>query len=372
METKNTKNPIRKIRSYFKKHPKKAWAILIFLLTVLAIATSAVYAVFFGNNAGAPQGIPVISKIIPKEEKFYSPLTGLELKSKEDTKKPVAAVMIENTPEARPQSGLAKAEIVYEAIAEGGITRFLAFYQNEKPELLGPVRSLRDYYVDWLTPYDATVLHVGGSAKSLNRIRSGSYKDADEMLNSGLYWRASDRWAPHNVYTNFENIDKFNESKNFTSSQPKEFKRSDVKDEDNENITASKINLSFGVDKNYNVQYTYQNESKSYQRHFVSYNASPQAHLDREEGQISPAVVITIESPMQAVMEDGYRESIQTIGTGRAHIFQNGQAMEATWKKDSVESQIKFIDKDGKEISLARGKTWISIIPAGKGSVSWQ
>src|SRR5690606_9454884 len=93
---------------------------------------------------------PVATTLEPKPEpiKYYSPLTGELVANESDQTAPVTAVMIENSPDARPQSGLKDAGVVYEAIAEGGITRFLAIYQNKKPELIGPVRSLRMYYVD--------------------------------------------------------------------------------------------------------------------------------------------------------------------------------------------------------------------------------
>ena len=107
--------------------------------------------------------------------------------------------MIENSPDARPQSGLKAAGVVYEAIAEGGITRFMALYQTSKPELIGPVRSLRMYYLDWFAPYSASIAHVGGSLNALTEARSGKYRDLDQFFNSQTYWRASDRYAPHNV-----------------------------------------------------------------------------------------------------------------------------------------------------------------------------
>jgi hypothetical protein len=138
---------------------------------------------------------------------YYSTLTGKKVKDEAMTTWPTAAIMIENSPDARPQSGLKQAGVVYEAIAEGGITRFLALYQEDKPTLIGPVRSLRPYFVDWLTPYNASVVHVGGSSAALKRIRNGEYRDIDQFFNASTYWRSTDRYAPHNVYTNFNRID---------------------------------------------------------------------------------------------------------------------------------------------------------------------
>src|SRR5665648_209727 len=104
----------------------------------------------------------VTPKPKPKPVIYYSPLTGLKVKNETATKQPVTAIMIENSPDARPQSGMKDAGVVYEAIAEGGITRFLTIHQEDKPTLIGPVRSVRAYFVDWLAPYNTSVAHVGG------------------------------------------------------------------------------------------------------------------------------------------------------------------------------------------------------------------
>lgn len=116
-------------------------------------------------------------KVVEKPKTiYYSPLSG-EAVADQTATKAVTAIMLENSPDARPQSGLKDAEVVYEAVAEGGITRFLALYQQKQPETIGPVRSIRMYYVDWLTPYNASVAHVGGSAAALQLVRNGGYPD---------------------------------------------------------------------------------------------------------------------------------------------------------------------------------------------------
>jgi len=126
----------------------------------------------------------------PAAQKYYSPLTGEQVADEAATKQVVTAIMIENSPDARPQSGIKDAGVVYEAIAEGGITRFLTLHQQDKPQLVGPVRSLRIYFLDWLAPYNASVAHVGGSADALAEVRNGSYRDIDQFFNADSYWRS--------------------------------------------------------------------------------------------------------------------------------------------------------------------------------------
>lgn len=304
---------------------------------------------------------------IPKKPKpdpvFYSPLTGVPLADEAATKRPVTAIMIENSPDARPQSGLKAAGIVYEAIAEGGITRFLTLHQEDRPSLIGPVRSLRPYYVDWLSPFDASVAHVGGSKKALDEIRNGTHKDIDQFFNGKYYWRATDRAAPHNVYTSFDKLDELNQAKGYTSSTFTPFVRKDDKASTQPNATSINVTISSNT---YNSSYTYDKTTNSYLR-----SEGGAAHNDREAGQITPKTVIVIKVQTILGFEDGWREQMTTTGSGQAYIFQDGTAAEGTWQKSDMRAQIQFLDATGRPIALNRGQTWITAIPTNR-SVTWQ
>ena len=306
------------------------------------------------------------AKKAPKPaEKYYSHLNGIEVASKADLSKPVTAIMIENSPDARPHSGLKQAEVVYEAIAEGGITRFLTLFQQHKPQLIGPVRSLRMYYIDWLAPYQASVAHVGGSHASLQEIRNGKYRDIDQFFNGSSYWRANDRRPPHNVYTSFEKLDALNAGKGYKSSQFTSFARADGKASNKPNAVSIDINFSSSW---YNTHYDYDKASNTYLR-----SIGGQASNDREEGRLAPSVVIALHVNETTVMEDGWRQSIVTNGTGTATVFQNGTVAECTWRKNDRFSPLELIDAAGKPVALNRGQTWIAAVPnSGGGGVSWQ
>lgn len=352
----------QRLKNWVKTHRTRTYIIIgIFLIAVASIIA------FFILNQPSPPPIahstPKPKKITPPK-KYYSPLTGLEVKDDAATKQVVTAIMIENSPDARPQSGIKQAGIVYEAVAEGGITRFLTLHQQDKPQLIGPVRSLRMYYVDWLAPYNASVAHIGGSAASLAEIRNGSYRDIDQFFNSGAYWRATDRYAPHNVYTSFEKLDALNASKGYTESSFTGFSRIDGKASKTPNAQNIAINISGPL---YNTTYTYKPEHNFYERSLAG-----KPHLDREDGHITPSSIVALKVDMTKVLEDGYRESIVTTGSGQAVIFQNGTAKEATWHKPGRNSPITFKDVNGYDIPLVRGQTWISAVPNQGGSVSWQ
>lgn len=301
----------------------------------------------------------------PPAKKIYSPLTGAEVIDEAASRRQVTAVMIENSPDARPQSGLKDAGIVYEAIAEGGITRFIALYQEARPGLIGPVRSVRPYYVEWAAAYDPAVAHIGGSARALQMIRSGSYGiDIDQFFNAGGYWRASDRAAPHNVYTSFDKLDALTAAKSKTSSTFDPLPRKDDPKK-KPAITATHIVMPISSSW-YEVTYDYDAASNSYKR---SVGSTP--HLDREGGQITPKVTVALQVQMSKGFEDGYREQIVTAGTGRAWIFQDGTITEATWSKGDPKGQISFTGADGKPLSLNRGQTWITALPNDRAPV-WQ
>ena len=357
---KQIRHPVETLKRWAKAHPKSAVCLAVAALALLSCIL--VFALTQHPKQNVAQVVKKIAAPAPPPA-YYSPLSGEKVDAETDTTKPVTAVMIENSPDARPQSGLKQAEVVYEAIAEGGITRFLALYQQSKPKLIGPVRSVRPYYVSWVRPYDASVAHVGGSSKALKMVRGKAYRDIDQFFNPNTYWRASDRYAPHNVYTNSKRLDALNKSKGFKISSPKPMARDDATFKGKEKATSIKIDISGPL---YNSSYSYDPDTKVYYR---SQAGAP--HKDREKGRIAAKVVIAMKTTMRHVFEDGYRESITTTGSGKAYIFADGTVLAVRWHKDSDSDQLRFTLND-KEIKLPRGTTWITAIPKDDGGVSWK
>jgi hypothetical protein len=348
-------------------HKKLAYLYGVLILLVLTAGAVGAYSI---SHKKPPLQKPIMAAVIqklppviPPPPKPKSVLTGLEVENDSITKRQVTAIMIENSPAARPQSGIKTAGVVFEAIAEGGITRFLTLFQESRPGLIGPVRSLRPYYIDWLAPFDAAVAHVGGSYNALNEIRSGLYKDIDQFFNGNSYWRASDRYAPHNVYTNFDKLDELNKSKGYITSSFTGFAR---KAEAPVAVSdASKIDIDISS-ADFAVHYDYDKPTNSYLR-----SEGGQVHNDREGGQLAPKVAIVIKVPMHTGFEDGYREQMDTFGSGPAYVFQDGTITQGIWDKPNRTSQIGFKDGSGKAIALNPGQTWITVIPTEK-NVTWQ
>ena len=359
----------KKLKKPWTKKKKRVVAISVIGAILLIGATVTAWFLFF-------QPKPIIDIANPEPVKYYSPLTGVET-SEENTKLPITAVIVENSPEARPQSGLSGDNVVFEAVAEGGITRFNVLFQEDQPTLIGPVRSLRAYYLEWSTGFDAAQAHVGGSSEALNMIGNGSYAlDIDETASTFPIWRVKDRYVPHNAYTDGASLIKFQSQKGKNSSeftgwnrqdgqQIKPLQNEEITDENSEptidtNVYANSIILPVSSGQ-FLVSYEYNAESNSYDRYQGGI-----AHNDREKGQISPDVVIAMMVNFRPTYDAKAHNDITTIGKGTAYFFQNGIVEKGTWHKDTAKSNIVFTTDEGENIKLNRGQTWITAIDNAK------
>lgn len=346
--------------SRFKPHwpfQRREW--LITALVIVICGSIAGYAITHIDKKPAASAVEVkkvVKKAPPKPTTVPSTLTGVPV-APEVNQRPVTGVMIENSLAARPQSGLSEAGVVFEAIAEGGITRFLALYQDTQPADIGPVRSARPYFVKWALGFDAGYAHVGGSPQAMADIRALGVKDLDQFANSGAYRRVTTRSAPHNVYTTMANLNALEASKGYTTSTYTGFARS-------KKATPAKVPTAKTVDLGissalYNVHYDYIAATNTYNR---SEGGAP--HMDANGNkQISPSVVVALVVPF-SIASDGKHSVYQTIGSGQAFVFQDGNVTIGTWTKTSEKTQITFTDSAGKPLLLNPGQTWISAVAA--------
>lgn len=339
------------------KRSKKKLLLIIGAILLLLVAGGAATYWFVFKPKQTEQTTAVATKTEVKEEavvvKPTSPLTGVELTNAALATRPVTGIMIENSPDARPQSGLTDAGIVYEAIAEGGITRFLAVFQDTAPNYIGPIRSARPYYLDFIAPYDAGYAHVGGSPEALSDIKSMGIKDLDQFSNGAYYTRVTERYAPHNVYTGFDKLDKLNQSKGYTTSKFTAYKRKiDVP----QTPTASTIDFAISSPL-YSPRFVYDATTNTYKR-----SQNGEAHIDaKSKKQIAPNVVIALVVD-KSYDPDGYHTDYKTVGTGKMYVFQDGIVSEGTWSKSDRKSQFEFTDKNGFPMKLNAGQTWISLV----------
>lgn len=332
-----------------------------------------------------------------EEEKYYSALTGEKLTDKALVTAPTYCIQTPNgTDGARPQAGLTDAGVIFEAIAEAGITRFAAIYQNPTSAVIGPIRSLRIYYLEWDTPFDCTIVHAGGSGDALAAVASGGYKDLTE--NYTYMYRGTfggRRW--NNLFTTSSLLRQYSSDSGNASSEingfarmtPEESEKARVDGTVNEKLIITKpakgdtsamtpvttaIGLRFGGLPNYNVDYTYDANSNKYLRFYQSGAAHEVYGCPAEDlGEKNPEDVCSLTQMAPSVVvamlvsehraSDNYHEDIKATGSGKAFIFQNGMAITGTWSKPSRADQIKFTDEDGNVIKLAPGQTILSAVP---------
>jgi hypothetical protein len=337
---------------------KKQWIVIAIVLVVVLAAGFLLFKHFHKPVVHHELKHIKISQIVaPKPTTVASDLSGLQVNPSLNNL-PVTAVMVENSLDARPQSGLSQAGVVFEAVAEGGVTRFMALYQDTSPSNVGPIRSARPYYISWALGFDAGYAHVGGSPDALADIKSWNVRDLDEFYNGSSYHRISTRAAPHNVYTGIATLNQLEDTKGYTSSQYTSWTRK--ADSPLKTPTAGTINLSLsGVD--YNPTYNYDAGTNSYNR---SESGAPQMDANTNT-QISPKVVIAIVVPeSQGALDSSgaYYSDYNVIGSGTAYIFQDGGLTSGQWTKSSNTSQILFTTSAGKNIPLNAGQVWISAV----------
>ncbi|PIS42971.1 MAG: DUF3048 domain-containing protein [Candidatus Kerfeldbacteria bacterium CG08_land_8_20_14_0_20_40_16] len=274
------------------------------------------------------------------------------------------AVMVENLSTIRPQSGLDQAGVVYEALAEGGITRFLAIYStNEAIAEIGPVRSARDYYLDWVSEYNALYTHCGGSPSALKLIKEYNLLNLDQIGGDHPYfWRDSSRAtaSEHTLFTSSELLtyarrDKgIPEEGNFKSWLFKEEVSLAERPTETKKITIDYSTFS------YKVEYQYDRNNNQYLR----FNGG-EPHLDfKTQKQLTVKNVIV--QYVKTRLADTSRLSMEAIGEGGALVFQDGEMINATWKKENREARTIFYNSTGEEIKLNSGPTWIEVVPTDR------
>ena len=314
-----------------------------------------------------------------------------------EDRRPIAAI-IENHEESRPPSGITRADVVYEAVAEGGITRFLAiFYCGAAASdvKIAPVRSARVYYVNWAQEYgDMPIfMHVGGAndyagygdtvrqARALELLESLGWRraggnDFDTTYDSGfpVFWRNYERLerpvaTEHTMMASLDAAYKEAEKRGFTNVGPEgeDWDENFVSWQFSEDASvgspdATEISFEFWSERpEYEVTWKYNKETNSYLR-----ENGGVVHKDlASDQQISAKNVVAMLVRERGPVDRNLHILYTTVGKGSALIFANGTVVEGTWKKDSEEARTKFYDDSGKEIRLVGGTTWIEIVPFG-------
>ncbi|MCL5432873.1 MAG: DUF3048 domain-containing protein [Patescibacteria group bacterium] len=297
-------------------------------------------------------------------------------------------IMIENHEESRPQSGLSFADVIYEAVAEGGITRFLAMYYCQDAGMVGPVRSARTYFMDFVSEYGSFPLyaHVGGAnapgpADALSQIEEygwGGYNDLNQFsIGCPVFCRYEDRLGhpvatEHTMYSTTSKLWDFaakereltNVDKDDNSWDGKFVKYSFKDDDKSSDRPASQlISVDFWEKPDYKVDWFYDPATNLYKR-----NNAGVAHLDKDTNKQLTAKNIVIMFVQEENALDGYENNIHLLydlngSSGKASIFMDGKQIKGTWKKDKRTGRTLLYKSDGSPIKFNRGNIWFQILP---------
>lgn len=289
------------------------------------------------------------------------PFTGLEADENVDNRP--LAVMINNHNTARPHSGIVDADIVFEVLAEGDITRFLAIFQSEIPDTVGSVRSAREYYFELAQGYDAIYVYHGAANFVNDMINSrnidhlnGAVYDNDQHL----FKRDASRKAPHNSYVLLENAHEVAQEKGYvltTDVTPFEFVDTDTTIEGED---AQTVEIGYnGQNPAHLVSFTYDEQSNNYAR---SEDGMETKDLITET-PIKVENIFIIETEHRVFDSEGRREVNLTSG-GNGYLVQQGVIQEVEW--ENKDGQLLPV-KDGQVVPFVPGKTWVNIIPTDPG-----
>ena len=274
------------------------------------------------------------------------------------------AIMINNIQDAIPQSGISEADVVYEALVEGGITRLMAVYQNpEGLKKIGSIRSARHYYIDFARDNDAIFVHFGQSKYAKARIESESIKTISGLSSYGgqVFYRSTDRVAPHNVYTTGEMLEKGVELSGNTSEHASTFKghlifnETDVVPEDG--TDAIKVNIPFDC----RPVFEYNEEDGLYYR---SEFGSP--HVDVENNKQVAVKNIIIQYVHEKTISDENHQDLTLTGKGVGYYITDGKAVKISWERKDDKSVTRYYDADGNQIKINIGKIFYEYVPADR------
>ena len=316
--------------------------------------TSSSGSVFPENGSQPGQTVPPVSDN-PGEEVAPS-----DFYNKMQTDFRPIAVMIDNDEKSsRPQLGLETAYLIYEMVVEGSATRFMALFKDANMKKIGPVRSSRHYFLDYVMENDARYIHSGWSDRAASEIRNYGINNINGLYDN-IFWRDrtyDNTW--HNLYTGFDKAEALMKEKGYRETSDVklfEYHKNPVKIQGNE---ASLLYMFYAPF--YEVEFRYNPETTLYERYI---NGEPHKS---QTGEILTAENIIVYDLLNVPLNDGIyapRQNINTVGSGEGYYLSKGKAVKITWKKTSRKSPTEYTLQDGVKLILNPGQTYIQIVPS--------
>ncbi|QUI23529.1 DUF3048 domain-containing protein [Vallitalea pronyensis] len=307
------------------------------------------------------------------EGEAINTLTGLWISEEAANRRPTG-IMINNHSLAMPQSGIAQADIIYETVVEGGITRLFALFRDFDSEKIGPVRSARHYYLDFSFDHDAIYNHYGKSTYAKKKFSEWNAPNIDGLsgLDAMMTFQDKSRKRPHSTYTSFERLMKTWDAVGYRKENKEGFEaKFKFADEEIDLVSgeeATYLNLDYSQ---YKVKpwFEYNADDKLYYRFQFG-----KEHIDREtEEQLAFKNIVIQLTNMWVIKGDPYGcMDMKLVASGDGYYITNGKVEKMTWEKKSHYDPTLYYDEKGEEIKLNKGKTWVSVFPSNrKGKLSF-
>ena len=343
----------------------KKFCVVLMVILVVVVCTG--YYFFYKSN----QNISISTDNIEILNEEIGQIEEPKVKIFSGNDRPIA-IMIDNNINAQPQSNLNLAYLVYEIIVEGNETRLMPVFKGVPDDtVLGPVRSVRHYFLDYMNENDAVCGHLGQSPQAERDIKKYKMDDINgQVYDSGrsrtttaLFWRESHKNAPHNAYTSIGSLRKIMQDKGFDTTSNAESILNYVTDEVELNsetdIIANTVTIPYA--SSHKVKYEYNEETGRYTRY-----SKGKLQKDEATGEAITTKNIIITYVYNYTLDDGEnkgRQTLNNIGEKKGYYITNGKARKIICKKDSRTEATVYMDELGNEIEVNDGNTFINICP---------
>jgi Protein of unknown function (DUF3048) N-terminal domain/Protein of unknown function (DUF3048) C-terminal domain len=320
-------------------------------LTVLAVVAAAC-----GGGGGVTAKKKTVITTTTTAGPAVAPLTGLPDMAAQALQRPALSIKIENTPEARPQTGLDNADVVYEQITEGGITRFIAVFNSNVPPVAGPVRSGRAMDPDLLAPLGGIFAYSGGIQETVQAISQtpGVHVIVDTGSDPALF-RDHTKVAPHNLYAHTDQL-LARGGKPVPPNPLWQFVPAGTQFA-GDGVKAFTVPYENGASGNYQPTYTYDATSNTWKR---SIGLAP--FMDTDGQQVAPTNVIVMY--VSCCLNSPEAGAFITIGHGDITVFSAGRELQGHWSRSAQTQPIQYTDASGAPLKLTPGKTWVELYPS--------
>lgn len=339
-------------------------------VTAAPTTTAAPQTTAVPETTAAPETTaPPETEPVAVELPYVNPLTGLPSAIDSSAQRPVA-VMLNNLRIANPQIGIGQADILYECLVEGGITRLMGVFSDYSSlETLGSVRSSRDYYIDFAQNHDAIYVCAGGSPQAYSELysREINFLCGVNMYTPNTFYRDQSRinsmGYEHSLMTSGSGIVSGISFKGYRTTLKSDFTSPFIFDAETnsaaDGVEAKHLILTYSASQV--VQMIYSEASNTYYR----FQFGDVAHVDGATNQqLNFTNVLLIYHTVKAIPGDtSGRLAVTTTGSGKGYYISGGKAVSITWKKDTRDSVIQLTTSTGEPLNMAPGKTFVSILP---------